>query len=81
MGTLLGPMILSIGMALTPEIAPRWRGVLAVLGNLIIAVALDIDAIMFWGELLILLGLWPVAVGLLKGKWSVSSLGTEPVSA
>jgi hypothetical protein len=68
-------------MALTPEIAPRWRGVLAVLGNLIIAVALDIDAIMFLGELFILLGLWPIAVGLLKGKWSVPSLSTNPVSA
>lgn len=81
LGILLGPMVLSIGLALSPKVAPRWAGVLAILGNLIIAVFIDIDAIMFWGELLILIGLWPVAMTLLKGKWSVSSLGTEPVYA
>jgi hypothetical protein len=66
LGAVLGPLILCAAMAQTPQIAPRWRGVLAIIGNLTIALALDIDAIMFVGELLILIGLWPVAVGLLK---------------
>ena len=69
-GALLGPMILSIAMALTPEVAPRWQGVLAVLGNLIIVAALDIDGYMIIGEFMIMLGLWPTAVKLIKGKWS-----------
>ena len=69
-GALLGPMILSIAMALTPEVAPRWQGVLAILGNLIIVAALDIDGYMIIGEFMIMLGLWPTAVKLIKGKWS-----------
>lgn len=67
MGALLGPLMLSIGLAITPEVAPRWAGIFSFLGNLIIAAFIDIDGIMIWGELMILIGLWPVARQLLKG--------------
>jgi hypothetical protein len=81
LGALLGPLVLSIGLALTPELAPRWRGIAAVIGNLVIAAALDIDFVMFWGEFLILIGLWPVGVGLLRGEWSASQPRAEPEPA
>jgi hypothetical protein len=73
LGALSGPSLLSVAMALTPEVARRWAGISALLGNLLIAIFLDIDGLMIWGELLILVGLWPVAMRLLKGGASARS--------
>lgn len=66
MGSLLGPVMLGAALMLTSGVAPRWRGACVLGGNLIIAVFIDIDGIMIWGALLILIGLWPVAIKLLK---------------
>lgn len=67
LGALLGPSVLSVALALTPEVAKRASGISALVGNLLIAIFLDIDGLMIWGELLILVGLWPVALRLMKG--------------
>lgn len=81
LGALLGPILLSLGMARSPKVAPRWAGVLALAGNLIIAVFIDIDGIMIWGELLILIGMWPLAKRLLKGEYreSIREKGGKPI--
>lgn len=66
---LLGPVILLIGALLSPRSAmPKWAAGLALVGNLIIAAALDIDAIMIWGAFAILIGLSPLALKLMKGQ-------------
>lgn len=65
---LIGPMIILIGLALSPKVAPRWSSLLALMGNLIVVVFIDIDAFMFVGVLLVLIGLLPVALKLLKGQ-------------
>ena len=65
---LIGPMIILVGLALSPKVAPRWSGPLALLGNLIVVFGLDIDAIMLTGDLFVLIALLPVALRLLKGQ-------------
>jgi len=68
LGSLLGPVILSTALALSPNITPRWAGTLALLGNLIIVIFIDIDGYMIWGALAVLIGLLPLAMKLLKGQ-------------
>ena len=63
----------SFGLAITPEVASPWAGIFGILGNLIIAAFIDIDGIMIWGELMILIGLWPIARQLLGGKKLVTA--------
>jgi len=65
---LIGPMILLVGLALSPKLAPRWSGPLALLGNLIIVIFMDIDGFMIWGAFAILIALMPMALKFLKGQ-------------
>lgn len=65
---LIGPVILLVGLTLSPKLAPRWSGPLALLGNLIIIIFIDIDGYMIWGAFAILIGLMPIALKLLKGQ-------------
>jgi hypothetical protein len=65
---LFGPMVLLFGLALEPKLAPRWSGPLALLGNLIIIIFIDIDGYMIWGALAIFVALLPMALKFLKGQ-------------
>lgn len=68
MAGVIGPMIILVGLALSPKVAPRWSGPLALIGNLIFVAFIDIDAFMLVGQLFILIGLLPIALKLLKGQ-------------
>lgn len=75
LGALIGPMIIFAGLALSPKLASRWSGPLALVGNLIVVAFIDIDFFMFIGDLFILIGLLPLALKLLKGQDPASELG------
>ena len=74
---LFGPIILLLALTISPKLklAPRWSGPLALLGNLIIIVFIDIDGFMIWGALAIWVALMPMALKFLKGQ----TPGQEPV--
>jgi len=65
---LLGPMVTLVGLTLSPKLAPRWTGPLALLGNMIIIIFMDIDGYMIWGSFAVLIALLPLALKLLKGQ-------------
>ena len=70
--SLLGSVVLLVGLLRSKGIVPKWSAPLALLGNAIIVVFMDIDGYMIWGAAMILVGLMPLAIGLLKNEKSPS---------
>jgi hypothetical protein len=71
---MVGGMILAWGLY-SSRAVPRFSSVLFFLGNLILLVWMDIDAIMAFGSLCILVGLYPVAQQLMTGASGKSKQG------
>ena len=79
--TMVGGMILGAGLFFS-QVAFRWSGALFFVGNLILLVWMDIDAMMAIGSLCMLVGLGPVAWRLIVGADSVQpSLLRPEISA
>ncbi len=63
--SLLGLMVIAVGLFLS-RIVPRWSAVMVFIGNLLILVFMDLDNWMFMGAFIMLLGLAPISLKLLK---------------
>ena len=65
--SLLGFLVLAIGL-FKSHIVPKWSPSLIFVGTLMIIVFMDLDNLMFFGALLMLLGMLPISLKLLKSE-------------
>lgn len=72
--SLLGFLILSVGL-FSSRIVAKWSPSLIFIGNLMIIVFMDLDNWMFIGALLILLGMLPISLRLIKSERLVGEIG------
>jgi hypothetical protein len=63
--SLLGLMVLAVGLFIS-RIVPRWSAIMIFIGNLMIIVFMDLDNLMFIGAFIMLLGMAPIGLKLLK---------------
>ncbi len=63
--SLIGLMVIAAGLFVS-QVVPRWSAVMVFLGNLLILVFMDLDNWMFLGAFIMLLGLAPISLKLLK---------------
>jgi hypothetical protein len=67
--SLLGLMVLAVGLFIS-RIVPRWSAIMIFIGNLMIIAFMDLDNLMFIGAFIMLLGMAPISLKLLKkGKY------------
>lgn len=65
--SLIGLMVLSVGFLFTNKL-PKWSPVSILVGSALIVVFMDLDNWMFLGALLMLIGLLPLSLQLIKEK-------------
>lgn len=65
--SLLGFLVLAVGL-FQSRIVPKWSAGLIFIGTLMIIVFMDLDNWMFIGSLLMLIGMFPIALKLIKNK-------------
>lgn len=63
--SLIGPMVLAVGL-LVKRVIPRWSSIVLLLGNIVFLVFMDIDGLMFFGALMFLVALAPLAFKLMR---------------
>ncbi len=73
--SLLGLLILAVGL-FKSRIVPKWSASMIFIGTLTIIVFMELDNLMFIGALLMLIGMFPIALKLIKGD-SNKSLSEE----